>query len=54
MFFDEFGGSAKSLSNNVNVSDFGGQFDSGRYIWEASAGEAVCRGEERGGIIEIR
>ena len=28
------------------------QFDSACYIWEGSAGEAVCQGAERGGVIE--
>ena len=47
-----FLGFARSRPKTENVSDFDKQFDSGRYIWAGSARESVCRGEERGVVIE--
>ena len=49
MFFFMIFGLVKSWPKIANVSDFGGQLDSGWYYW---SGEAVCWGVERGGVIE--
>ena len=42
---DDLLGSVKSWPKIENGNDFGSQFDSGRYIWEGSAGKARCQGE---------
>ena len=33
------------------ISDFGRQIEQTRLVWEGSAGEAVCQGGERGGVM---
>ena len=33
------------------ISDFGRQIEKRRLLLEGSAGEAVCRGGERGGVV---
>ena len=39
---------AKSRPEIANLSNVGGQIEKTRFVWEGSAGEAVCRGRERG------
>ena len=46
-------GSTNSWPEVANVSDFDRPFDSLRYMWEGSAGEAVWWGGERGVAHEI-
>ena len=44
-------GSATSRPEIVNCNNIGGQIEKTRFVWEGSAGEAVCRGGERGGVM---
>ena len=41
----------EKLAIDFKISDVGGQLDSGCYISEESAGEAMCQGGESGGVI---
>ena len=52
VFFDELLGRHALTKNRTKTSDLGRQLDFACYIWEESAGEAVCQGGERGGVIE--
>ena len=50
MFFYEFFGSGKSQPEITIFNCVGGQLKKTRLVWEGSAGDAVCRGGERGGV----
>ena len=52
IFFDEFGGSAKSRPKIAKIRDFGRQMVSACYFGEGSAAEAVRRGGENGGFFK--
>ena len=41
---------ANSRPKIQNINDVGREIEKGRLVWEGSAGEAVCRGAETGGV----
>ena len=51
MFFDDFGVRQKGWPKIAMISDFSRQIENGRLVLGGSAGEAVCGGRERVGVM---
>ena len=51
MFSDEFLASQKVCQASQLLTTLAETVETSRWFWEGSAGEAVCRGGDRGGVM---